>query len=66
MLKDLWNNAKAKILIKAKTEEALANGLKRFQFGSTVIFAKTPQGAIYKYRKLKRETKVIQNQLKKA
>lgn len=66
MLKDLWNNAKAKILIKAKTEEALENGLQKFEFGNTVIFAKTTQGAIYKYKQLKRETKIVQNQLKKV
>lgn len=66
MLKNLWYNARAKVIIKEKTAEALANGLKKFEFGSTVIYAKTTQGALYKYRKLKRETKVIQNQLKKA
>lgn len=65
MVKTMWHNARIKVLVKEKTKEALANGLKKFEIGNTVIYAKTTQGAIYRYKKLKREQKIIQNQLKK-
>lgn len=66
ILKTIWHNAKIDVFVKKKANEVVAKGLKKFEFGSTVIYAKTTQGAIYKYRLLKRETKVIQKQLKKA
>lgn len=68
MLKGIWQNAKAKILIKAKTEEAIADGKRKFEFenGNVVIYARTQAKALYDYKNLKRETKVIQKQLKKA
>ncbi|MFV5702212.1 hypothetical protein ACM55F_10100 [Flavobacterium sp. XS2P12] len=68
MLKNMWLNAKAGVLIKKKTTEALANGMRKFEFegGNVVIYAKTQAKAVYDYKQLKKEASTVRRQLKKA
>ncbi len=65
MIKTTWKNAVLKVKVQGQTKKALENGLKKFEFGNTVIYAKTTQGAIFKYRALKREMGLVRKQNKK-
>lgn len=64
----MWHNAAASVKIKQKTAEALKAGKRPFKFenGTVVIYAKTQSKAIYDYKQLKREEKVVRKQLKKV
>lgn len=67
-VKQIWKNAKASVLLKKKLKEALAADKRPFSFerGNVIIYAKTQPKALYDYNQLKKETKQVRNQLKKA
>ncbi|SDX35889.1 hypothetical protein SAMN05444338_109132 [Flavobacterium degerlachei] len=68
MIKQIWKNSKASVLIKKKVKEATADGKRAFSFekGNVIIYAKTHPKALYDYKQLKKESKQVKNQLKKT
>lgn len=67
-IKIWWHNAKTSVLIKKKTAEATADGKRPFFFenGNVIIYAKTHPKALYDYKQLKQESRIVKRQLKKA
>lgn len=71
-VKQIWKNAKTDVLIKKKAKEIakeLAPKAKKrfsFEWGSIIIWDIKYREALYDYKQLKKETKQVRNQLKKA